>query len=46
MPDHPTPPIALDAANGQAHFATTRVDVSEDVIAQLRATGATLSLDH
>ena len=46
MPDHPTPPIALDAANGQAHFATTCVDVSEDVIAQLRATGAALSLDH
>ncbi len=40
MPAHPTPPIALDAANTRAHFNTAVVGVDEQLFAKLQATGA------
>jgi alkyldihydroxyacetonephosphate synthase len=40
MPAHPTPPIDLDAANTKAHFETKLAPVTDELIAQLRATGA------
>ena len=44
MPAHPTPPIDLDAANTKAHFDTNLVAVNDELIAQLRATGAEVDL--
>lgn len=40
MPTRPTPPIALDAAHGRAHFTTDVVAIDDAVVERLRATGA------
>ena len=45
MPAHPTPPIDLDAEHATAHFATTVITPSDELIAQLRTTGATVDVD-
>ena len=44
MPAHPTPPIELDAANTTAHFETNVVAVNDQLIDDLRATGAAVDL--
>ena len=45
MPDHPTPPIDLDATNARAHFPSNVVPVDDQLISQLRATGAVVDLE-
>jgi alkyldihydroxyacetonephosphate synthase len=44
MPAHPTPPIELDAANTTAHFETNVVAVNDQLIDELRATGAAVDI--
>ena len=41
----PTPPIALDAAQASARFATNGVEVTLELIEQLRTTGAIVSAE-
>ncbi len=45
MPAHPTPPIDLDAANTTAHFGTRVVAVNDQLIEELRATGAAVDFE-
>ena len=44
MPAYPTPPIDLDAENTTAHFDTNVVALNDQLIAELRATGAAVDL--
>ena len=44
MPAQPTPPIALDAAAARAHFDSAFVAINDDLISQLRDTGAAVEL--
>lgn len=44
MPDHPTPPIDLDATNARPYFDTKVASLSSDQIEQLRRTGANVEL--
>ncbi|MSZ92508.1 MAG: hypothetical protein F2584_00310, partial [Actinobacteria bacterium] len=44
MPAYPTPPIDLDAENTTAHFDTNVVALNDQLIAELRATGAAIDL--
>lgn len=45
MPTRPTPPIALDAAHGRAHFTTDVVAIDDAVLERLRATGAAVRVE-